>query len=285
MTTNVQNVPPGLPQPGQVPSTPSVQPTPVDVQPVAPVVPGTPSAATPTPGTQTPPHNPMLSHLSAPPAITPPAPAKPDPGAPAKPTPAKSDVEVFGDYADPAIAPAISYLEAVAADKKLDQERAFGKAVEHADARFIDEAYIKEVFGESAAQVIKTAKSVLEYAAAQQDAAVKSVYTLAGSEQNWQQASTVFNQHADADTKAALQGMLNSGDPAQLKYAAKQVIDFAVSRGALIQHHATPIGGNGAMKGLSAKEYIDAISKRNLTEAEYTTLKEQRKLGKQQGLN
>lgn len=260
---NQQQVPPGMPKPGQIPA--------AQVQP------------------QEPQPNPMLSHLSVPtpqhqpgvpatPAV--PAPVKPAPAEPGNPTPVFQDLDT-----DPQVAPAIAYLEAVSTDNKLDTARAFQKAIEEGDARFLDEGYLREKLGAKADQVINTAKSVLAYADAQKQAVIQSVYEVAGGESNWRLASAAFSQHADPATKAAMQELLNSGKPDAVKYAAKQIHQFAVAQGAVSQHAVTPVGGNSSAQGLTSAQYVEKIrAKRNMSHEEYEELRSLRKLGIQQGL-
>lgn len=262
---NQQQLPPGMPKPGQIPA--------AQVQP------------------QEPQPNPMLSHLSVPtPQHQPGVPTTPPPAVPAPTNPATAEpsnpAPVFQDLdTDPQVAPAIAYLEAVSTDNKLDTARAFQKAIEEGDARFLDEGYLREKLGAKAEQVINTAKSVLVYADSQKQAVINSVYEVAGGESNWKLASTAFSQHADPTTKAAMQELLNSGKPDAVKYAAKQIHQFAVAQGAVSQHAVTPVGGNSSAQGLTSAQYVEKIrAKRNISHEEYEELKSLRKLGIQQGL-
>ena len=105
-----------------------------------------------------------------------------------------------------------------------------------------------------------------------------------GGEAAVKQAAAVFNQVADEPTKAAIARLLDSGDKASMQYALQQITAIATQSGKLVVHNEPGFGQPAAEKGLTRDEYIAAINKHNLTDAEYQKLRAQRALGRQQGI-
>jgi hypothetical protein len=186
--------------------------------------------------------------------------------------------------ADPAAKTGIALLERICGDK-VDLQRAFGRAMEEDDIRFVDQAYLREIIGDDTDLVLQTAEQLMRVAEAQGEALVRDLTKdIPGGEGALAQASTVFNAKADPATRAAMTRLLDSGDKQSMQYAVNQIMEFARSSGQLIVHHDPALGAPGSLQGLSKEDYAKAIQKRNLSDAEYTQLKAQRKLGIQQGL-
>lgn len=184
---------------------------------------------------------------------------------------------------DPQAAVVAGMLETLVGD--LDVNRAFGKAASEDDARFIDSAYLVEKLGEKNAKLaVEAAKQLLGHAERISNALEAEVFQAAGGKARVEAAAKVFNETADAATKAAMAKLLDSGDKASMQYALKQIVDFAVTNGKLVVHNAPALGQPSAEKGLSREEYVKAIQKHNLSHDEYTRLQAQRRLGMQQGI-
>jgi len=234
--------------------------------------------------------NPMLSAVSNPPTVEEalkPAAPKPEPKieVPSAPTAEMGDL-VQGFLADPQVQLATSYMDAVAADNKLDLTRALGKGFENADSRFIDEPYIKEVLKDKADNFIKAAKSTVDYIQHKQASLVSDIHTSAGGEAAWNQAVNAFKSVASKEEQAALTDLLNSGNSESIKYAAKRIVEIGRSSGAVITHSVAALGANGAKAGLSAAEYKAALVKegRNIAPTKYQELRELRAIGKQHNI-
>lgn len=290
--TNVQTLPPGLA--GRVAqSTQAPAPvTPFDqgpaTQPAQPVVGAAPAAE--------PAVNPMLSHVSQPaPVVAPDTSAEPPkvptlepvkvPGTEPVNTQAASVTEMAGELAkDPNLAPAVNYLDAFCTENKVDMQRAFGNAAAEGDARFIDRAYLKDVLGDKADAIIKTAEGVLAYSTAYAEQTVNEVHTLAGGEAQWSAAGDAFNKHAPAEERKLIVEMLESGSREKVVYAAKRIMEYATQAGAIVKHNAPNLGQPGTQQGLSKEAYIKAIGERNISPEKYESLKNLRKLGISQGL-
>ena len=123
-------------------------------------------------------------------------------------------------------------VESVAmAYPKLSIDRAVGKAIESGDARFIDEAYIREVAGKDADRLIKVAKSAVSRVNESASQLKETVYSAVGGEQNWQTAVAAFNKGAPKELREAVAVMLDSGKTTQVKAAAQLVSQFASAGG------------------------------------------------------
>lgn len=220
---------------------------------------------------------------------TTPAPANPPVEAPAP----KAEPESYGSLqemigeelkSDPQAGVIAAMLETVLGE--VDVNRAFGKAVAEDDPRFIDEAYLKEALGpEKAKLAVDAAKQLLQHAERIGAQLEKELFaSVPGGEAAVKQAAAVFNQVADAPTKAAIARLLDSGDKASMQYALQQITAIATQSGKLVVHNEPGFGQPAAEKGLTRDEYIAAINKPNLTDAEYQKLRAQRILGRQQGI-
>lgn len=289
---NTQNVPPGIPTgtpapTAQAPQPQAPQPTPYDGQQHE------PAPRPPQQHTQEPPPEPKNPFSKA--AYSEEPEQKDEPAAeppkenpkqePEAPTYDQSMDTVVGDLkSDDYAAPAIEYIENVCGDK-VDLQRAFGKAVEYGDTNLIDKAYLKEVLGDKADAVSRQAEAVFRYSANKAEGALNEVYTEFGGKEQVQRAGQYFNDSADPETKAAIKAMLDSGKPEQVKYAVKQIKQFAESAGMTYNHQQQPFGQASAQKGISRQEYQDIIYKeRNMTPERYEEIQAQRKLGMKQGL-
>lgn len=245
--------------------------------------------------------NPMLTTLqplAAPPApgTTPPAqqPAQPPLVPPVVPEPPKADdapskvTDLAGALgSDPMIAPAVAYLEAAATKAGLDVQRAFGNAADELDARFIDRAYLVEKVGQAEAdQMIKVAESSIKYAAQVHTNLLNECRAVAGDQGTWDQAVALFNQHADAGTKAAISAMFDSMNRDQMIYASRQLVAFAKQTGGVVQSVQQPLGAPGTAQGLSSEAYRAELAKlpRNAPDSAYDNLRNQRAAGIKAGL-
>ncbi len=249
---NQQDVPTGLPQPGTVP--PARTPAP---------------APAPTPATAVTP--PPTQHLQNKPA-------------------AQGSVQRVSDLApdlakDPNVSPMVDYIQTVCGDR-VDLGRAFQKAVENGDTSLIDSAYLNEVLGpQEAANVIRMATNAFDYAAAQHEAQLQIVYQAAGGEAVLRQAVTYWEGNATADDKAEINALLDSGNKALMERAARKIVDFAKAKGGVVVNAQQPLGSPTAVQGITSEEYKKALANPRLSENEYNALRQQRVLGKRQGLN
>lgn len=145
-----------------------------------------------------------------------------------------------------------------------DIKRALGKAAEYADEGLIDTAFLKERFGKHGDQAIALAKAVLQQelaqAASSKAAAQAAVVEVAGSAENWNSAVTVFNAHADAETKQMVKVLLDNG---LIKQGAAQLMQFVQASGRVPVVSGLRLQGNpaNANAGLSAAEFSSELQK------------------------
>ena len=145
-----------------------------------------------------------------------------------------------------------------------DIKRALGKAAEYADEGLIDTAFLKERFGKHGEQAIALAKAVLQQelatAASSKAAAQTAVVEVAGSAENWNSAVTVFNAHADAETKQMVKVLLDNG---LIKQGAAQLMQFVQASGRVPVVSGLKLQGNpvNTNAGLSAAEFSSELQK------------------------
>lgn len=278
---NNQNLPTGIQERAQNPGQPSNIPSQEVPQ----------NQQQPAQGQPAPPYdpsqNPMLSRQSREPAPVPPTnhlETEREP-APAKAEATGNVKDLVGDLGDdPYAQPSIAYIENVCSTKGVDLERAFDTAIDYGNTDLIDKEYLREKLGDDAEAVIKQATALFEYSASQTDAAMNAVYEAVGGEEVLKQAVPYFNEAADAEERAEVKYLLDSGNKELMARAAKRIVEYANKGGMTYNRGKQPVGSPSTAKGLSKAEYIEAISERNISQEKYEQLREQRKLGTQQGL-
>lgn len=173
----------------------------------------------------------------------------------------------------------------------LDLNRAIGNAIQHGNPALIDNAYIAEKGGASAAQLAVIAKSLVERVQHQSQAAVSAAHTAAGGADQWVAASTAFNASAPAHLKAVVGQMLESGNPGAVQSAAQMVVDFA-KQGGLVPTNAGLIGsgaGPNAAQALDKAAFQEALRKLDPNAKDYLKQRDdvfyRRQLGKNIGKN
>ena len=184
-------------------------------------------------------------------------------------------------------------VESVAiAYPKLSIDRAVGKAIESGDARFIDEAYIREVAGKDADRLIKVAKSAVSRVNESATQLKETVYSAVGGEQNWQTAVAAFNKGAPKELREAVAVMLDSGKGTQVKAAAQLVSQFA-SAGGFIRSsenrsNAPQYSAAASGQGLSKTEFQAELNKLDRNARNFQELRAElynrRALGQKTGL-
>jgi hypothetical protein len=92
----------------------------------------------------------------------------------------------------------------------------------------------------------------------------QEVHAMAGSQANWDACTAAFNQKAAPELKAVIATMLDSNKEAQIKAAAKLVVEFAKSTG-YVPTGAGLISNGGAApltgQGLSKAEFQEELRK------------------------
>ena len=192
------------------------------------------------------------------------APAAVIPGVTEQPTetvPSTGAVESTGNAV---LDVAVGTFVAMTGCTDADIKRALGKAAEYADEGLIDTAFLKERFGKHGDQAIALAKAVLQQelatAASSKAAAQATVVEVAGSAENWNSAVTVFNAHADAETKQMVKVLLDNG---LIKQGAAQLMQFVQASGRVPVVSGAMLQGNpvNTSAGLSAAEFSSELQK------------------------
>ena len=175
---------------------------------------------------------------------------------------------------------------------KLDIDRAVGKAIETGDARFIDEAYLREKTGDKFSQVLKIAQAAVERVTERSTSIQNSVFDTVGGKANWDTAVAGFNKEAPQALREAVATMLDSTKAEYIKAAAEMVREFAASRGML--KTTTAPGGRPTFSsapggnGLSKEAFRAELAKIDLRARDYPQkleeLRQQRAVGARLGL-
>ena len=180
---------------------------------------------------------------------------------PAETVPSTGAVESTGNAV---LDVAVGTFVAMTGCTDADIKRALGKAAEYADEGLIDTAFLKERFGKHGDQAIALAKAVLQQelatAASSKAAAQATVVEVAGSAENWNSAVTVFNAHADAETKQMVKVLLDNG---LIKQGAAQLMQFVQASGRVPVVSGAMLQGNpvNTSAGLSAAEFSSELQK------------------------
>lgn len=163
-------------------------------------------------------------------------------------------------------------LERLCADK-VDHNRAFGNAIENDDARFIDEAYLREVLGDDAEEAIASAKYLLDYAGTYAEKLQQTLYeSVPGGEAAVQLAAKHFNSTATAEDKHLVATLLDSGNMEYMQHAIRLITDRA--KWVMPKHTAQTFGTPTALQPLSREEFGKAVlDNPSMTSAEYEKLR------------
>ena len=177
------------------------------------------------------------------------------------------------------------------AHPKLSLDRAVGEAVAYGDARFIDEAYIREVAGKDADRLIRIAKAAVSRVQETATQLKDAVFNTVGGEENWNTAVAAFNSAAPKELKSAVATMLDSGKTNQVKAAAQLVSQYAAS-GGFIRSGAkggTPaFGAASGSQGLSKAAFQTELGKLDRNARDFREKREdlfnRRTIGQKAGL-
>ena len=162
-------------------------------------------------------------------SITPAAPAAPAAGEPA----AASNLNGYdvNSIDDPIIKSMATVMQTVG--KGVDLDRAIGKAIEDGRTDLIDVAYLREVGGANAQDLITIATGLVNAVAAKSASVSNEVHALAGGQANWDAGVAVFNQAAPSELRLVVAQMLDSGKEQLIKAGAKMVVEFSKNSGKL----------------------------------------------------
>lgn len=166
-----------------------------------------------------------------------------------------------------------------------DHNRAFAKALEYNDTRFIDTTYLNEKLGPEVAQeAIRAAEYLANYAdnkAAEMRGKLFSA--VEGGEEALQLAAKHFRSVAPAAEQRAIARMLDSGDMEIMQYAVQTLAQYGqkLPQGA-VQPQARHIVAPTGLQPLSRAEFGRAVlNNPNMSEQEYNALSARLQAGMQ----
>ena len=177
------------------------------------------------------------------------------------------------------------------AHPKLSIDRAVGEAVAYGDARFIDEAYIREVAGKDADRLIRIAKAAVSRVQETATQLKDAVFNTVGGEDNWNTAVSAFNSAAPKELRSAVATMLESGKANQVKAAAQLVSQYAASGGFIrsgAKGGAPAFGAASGSQGLSKADFQTELGKLDRNARDFREKREElfnrRTIGQKAGL-
>lgn len=153
------------------------------------------------------------------------------PAAPAAPAASNLNGYDVNSIDDPIIKSMATVMQTVGKGVNLD--RAIGKAIEDGRTDLIDVAYLREVGGANAQDLITIATGLVNAVAAKSASVSNEVHALAGGQANWDAGVAVFNQAAPSELRLVVAQMLDSGKEQLIKAGAKMVVEFSKNSGKL----------------------------------------------------
>lgn len=229
---------------------PNGNPIPIPPQVTAPAQEATPAAAAPAPAGLDAAIAAMTAAIQS---ITPAAPATPAANEPAVGSGLNGyDVNSIDD---PIIKSMATVMQTVG--KGVDLDRAIGKAIEDGRTDLIDVAYLREVGGANAQDLITIATGLVNAVAAKSASVSNEVHALAGGQANWDAGVAVFNQAAPSELRLVVAQMLDSGKEQLIKAGAKMVVEFSKNSGKL--PNVNPLLQTGA-SAPAAAQALDKVA-------------------------
>lgn len=223
---------------------PNGNPIPIPPQVTAPAPDATPAAAAPAPAGLDAAIAAMTAAIQSITPATPAAPVAPEPAV-------ESTLNGYdvNSIEDPIIKSMATVMQTVG--KGVDMDRAIGKAIEDGRTDLIDVAYLREVGGANAQDLITIATGLVNAVAAKSASVSNEVHTLAGGQANWDAGVAVFNQAAPSELRLVVAQMLDSGKEQLIKAGAKMVVEFSKNSGKLPSIH--PLLQSGASAPAAAQ--------------------------------
>ena len=195
------------------------------------------------------------------------------------------------DVGDPALARFVQMLDLHY--PTLDRDRALGKAIEYGDASYIDEAYIREVAGDSAEFLLGYFEDAVNVYGQGVEAALENIYEMAGGKAQWQTIAQGFRNNAPESIRNVVKGLIDSNSPEEVQQGLEFIMEYATSTG-LVDSPARRVGTSGGTSGgdaLSAQQFREELRKLGGRsrdpqgyDAAVTQLRKRRALGVELGL-
>lgn len=173
---------------------------------------------------------------------------------------------------DPAANMVYRSLERMLGD--ADTERAFLKAIEEDDPRFIDTAYLQEVCGENTPEIVRMAEYLFGYADRMQQQLQTQLYAnVPGGYEGAQLAAKHFKATATPEQQEIVRALLDSGDMRLMQHGIQQIMQSA--QGTVPQHRPGITGMAQGVQPMTRAEFGKAVlANPNMSTAEYNKLRE-----------
>lgn len=239
------------------------------------------------------------AHLPATtPAQSPQQPAQPAPTNPMGLLPVDaataSSAPVEQTYSDATSNALVSGIQYLCTASKVDFNEAFGVALESGNPAYINHAYLQRVAGGQASILTNQVNALIQHEAQREEMVAHSVYQMAGGQQQWDVAVQAFNQNAPAGLKKVLAGLLDTGEPSEVAYAAQEVLRYANAQHGVVNKSPNLIMANrGTIAPTMDKESFIKAERELRSKypvhspqynAQFQALLEQRRAAKERGL-
>jgi hypothetical protein len=144
--------------------------------------------------------------------------------------------------------------------KGIDMDRALGKAIENGRVDLVDAAYLREVGGDNAEQLITIAQGIVQAVEAKGQQVTKDIHTLAGGEPLWNASLAAFNTKAPQELRIVVAQMLDSNKDQLIKAGAKMIVEYGKTSGGV------PVANPLIQQGAAAMPQAQALSKEGFQE-------------------
>lgn len=177
---------------------------------------------------------------------------------PAAPTSAPTQTGELESTGNAVLDSGLKTLQGITGCTQEDMQRAVAAAIKTGEASLIDEAFIKEKFGEHAEFATSLAKAYIQDSQEQEQRLVQGIYSAAGGKEQWDYMNQVFQGSAPEYLKNIVQAAVQAGT---LEDAAQVVIQYAQSAGVTPQNKGVVHGSGGTGLGaLSQSEFREAYA-------------------------
>lgn len=197
-------------------------------------------------------------------------------------------------YSDATSNALVSGIQYLCTASKVDFNEAFGVALESGNPAYINHAYLQRVAGAQAGILANQVNALIQHEAQREETVAQSVYQMAGGQQQWDVAVQAFNQSAPAEIKQVLAGLLDTGEPSKVAYAAQEVLRYANAQHGVVNKSPNLLMANRGTNAptMDKESFIKAErelrSKYPVHSPQYNTqfqaLLEQRRAAKERGL-
>ena len=198
------------------------------------------------------------------------------------------------DLGDSTLNAAVSTLVASTNATEADLERIAAKAIEYGDINLLDMNFIREKYPKFEQQFVAVTQAIIEQRSAVENFNRQQIYNLAGGENKWNAAVSVFNANAPDYLRTAVRSLIDGGkqtEGAQLLMDYVQNSGLGIVQGDRVQS-TNLSAGNGGLSRSQFQEEIQKLRKEagnrsldnGVYRSRYDELLARRAFGRQQGM-